>query len=376
MDVPCLRSVQGSVRKRIGDMPDRDEVNKEFSILRSAVENTNEAFVTIDEDHKVYLFNKAAEKIFGYGREEVVGRDLDVIMAHECSRDHREAVSRYAKTRVPRRIGHMTQLQARRKNGETFPADISFSVSQLDGRLFFTAVIRDLTETKALEEQVIRSERLAALGKLVAEITHEIRNPLMMIGGFANQLLNEAPDEKSRKKLTIIAEEASRLDALLNDLRDFYIRRPGPGERIDLNEVLAEVLSLVDDACVSRKISVDFRRSDRPVPITGDRGRLKQVFLNLIKNSLEAMGDGGHLSIRVGSDGDHGGAVIADDGHGIPEAHLEKVFSPFFTTKRKGTGLGLSVSKSIVEDNRGTLNLTTKVGEGTTIEVRFPLAGG
>jgi signal transduction histidine kinase len=244
----------------------------------------------------------------------------------------------------------------------------------LDGRLFFTAVIRDLTETKALEEQVVKSERLAALGKLVAEITHEIRNPLMMIGGFANQLLNEAPDEKSRKKLTIIAGEVSRLDTLLNDLRDFYIRRAGAGERMDLNEVLAEAVSLVDDACGSRRVSVDFRREDRPVPITGDRGRLKQVFLNLLKNSLEAMEDGGHLSIRVGSAGEHAAVVIADDGHGIPEANLEKVFSPFFTTKRKGTGLGLSVSKSIVEDSRGTMRLKSKEGEGTTIEVRFPLS--
>jgi len=167
---------------------DKGSDANELVILKQAVENTNEAFVTIDRHHRVYVFNHAAERIFGYRRQEVVGHDLGVIMSPACSRNHRGAVQRYVESRIPSRIGHETEITATRKNGETFPASISFSVTQVEGELFFTAIIRDLTETKALQDQVAVSERLAALGKLVAEISHEIKNPLLIIGGLAQQL--------------------------------------------------------------------------------------------------------------------------------------------------------------------------------------------
>ena len=137
--------------------------NQELSILRGTVENTNEAFVTIDENHRVIFFNKAAEKIFGYSRDEVVGQDLDVIMAPGCSRDHRGAVERYINTKVPVRLGHETELVATRKNGEKFSANISFSESKVDGKLYFTGIMRDLTETKSLQEQVTRAQRLSLI---------------------------------------------------------------------------------------------------------------------------------------------------------------------------------------------------------------------
>ena len=156
----------------------RQDRNGELAVLKGAVENTNEAFVTIDRNHRVVFFNKAAENIFGFSREEVTGHDLDVIMSPTCSRDHRRAVERYVQTRMPRRIAHETEILATRKNGETFPASISFSVSEVEGEIYFTGIVRDLTETKALQEHILKSERLAALGQVVAEITHEIKNSL------------------------------------------------------------------------------------------------------------------------------------------------------------------------------------------------------
>ncbi|MCJ7595165.1 MAG: PAS domain S-box protein [Desulfobacterales bacterium] len=192
-------------------MEDTRGEGKELALLKVAVENTNEAFVTIDETHRVFFFNKAAERIFGYNRDEVIGHDLDVIMSPRCSRNHREAVDRYVATKVPRRIGHDTEILATRKNGETFPANISFSVAEVGGRLYFTGIVRDLTETKALQERIIQSERLAALGQVVAEITHEIKNPLMLIGGFARQMTKQVNEEKSLEKLNVIVSEVARL---------------------------------------------------------------------------------------------------------------------------------------------------------------------
>jgi len=355
-------------------MNDRLDKNKEVAILKGAVENTNEAFVTIDQNHRVIFFNEAAEKIFGYSRREVIGNDLNTIMAPGCSRDHRKAVGNYLKTRVPRRIGHATELAVTRKNGETFPANISFSASNVNGELYFTGIVKDLTETKALHDRIIRSERLAALGQFVAEITHEIKNPLIMIGGFARQLIQKIQDEKILTKLNIIVSEVSRLEELINELRTFYLPKNLTKEKIDIQGLLQEVYSLVKADCEKKKIRARLKTTKKPLIIQGDRDKLKQVFLNLVKNAIEAMENGGDMTVQTALSGDLVEISIADDGGGIPEGDREKIFSPFFTTKRDGTGLGLSISKSIIEEHEGSsLTLKSDRGRGTIFKVTMPL---
>ena len=228
----------------------------QLAILKGALENTNEAFVTIDQNHTVTFFNKAAESIFGYDRREVIGQDLNRILGDRCSENHRQAVARYIKTGNPRLIGHETKFIATRKNGETFPALISFSVAEVEGRLFFTGIVRDLSETRALEERVLLSERLAALGEVVAEINHEIKNPLVTIGGFARQLLKTARDPTTRSKLNIIADEVRRLETLLGEIRDLYAPAKLRIEKIDINDLLEEIYSLNRDDCGARGIKV------------------------------------------------------------------------------------------------------------------------
>lgn len=357
------------------EMEDRDNDIKELAVLKGAVENTNEAFVTIDQRQKVLFFNKAAEKIFGYSRDEVLGRDLDVIMSPKCSRDHHQAVARYIETGVPRRIGHHTEILALRKNGETFPADISFSISRVDEALYFTAIVRDLTETKALQERINRSERLAALGQVVAEISHEIKNPLMMIGGFARQLVKESGDEKSLKKLNIIVNEVQRLESLLKEMRDLYLPRPLSRKEIEVNALLREVHDLIKGDREKRDIALQFKTDRQRVFVEGDRARLKQVLVNLAKNAMEAMEKGGKISFVSGLKGGQVEIRIMDEGVGISEEDKGKIFSPFFTTKRQGTGLGLSICKRIIEDHPdSSLGFTSEKDKGTTFIITMPLS--
>jgi PAS domain S-box-containing protein len=352
-----------------------DRRNKhEMVILKQAVENTNEAFVTIDENHKVLFFNKAAEKIFGYSREDVVDRDLNVIMSPSCSQNHREAVTHYIKTRIPGRIGHETEMSASRKNGDTFPASISFSVTEVNGRLFFTGIVRDMTETQALREQIMRSERMAALGQLVAEITHEIKNPLMLIGGFAQQLSRVIDDEKNLKKVNIITDEVKRLEKLLTDLRQFYLPKTIASEKVDIKELLQEVFSLVKEDCKEKNIQTELNIDKKALLVTGDKGRLKQMFLNLVKNSIEAMEHEGTLFVQTKLSGDQMEITVADEGCGIPQEDKEKIFSPFFTTKSDGTGLGLCISKRIIEEHAGSsFSVKSEEGKGTTFKVSLPV---
>lgn len=348
--------------------------DKALVIQNSAVDNTNEGFVTIDSNHKVIFFNKAAEKIFGYKRDEVLGRDLDVIMTPSCSRDHRRAVERYVETREPRRIGHDTEMTAFRKDGENFPAVISFSVSEVDGNLYFTGIVRDLTETKALQEKIARSERLAALGQVVAEITHEIKNPLMMIGGFARQLARENKDKGEVKKLNIIKDEVARLESLIKELKDLYLPRTLDLEKKDVNDLLRDACSLIKNDCKRKNIHIEFMTEKDPLIIKGDGNKIKQVLLNLTKNSIEAMQNGGNLLISSKRKGDVAEIVIEDNGCGIPREIKEKIFTPFFTTKSHGTGLGLSISRSIIEDHEGSsFLLNSKKGKGAVFKITFPL---
>lgn len=347
----------------------------ELLILKQAVENTNEAFVTIDQNHRVLIFNRAAEKIFGYDRAQVIDHDLSLIMASTCARDHRKAVERYVRTRIPSRIGHVTEMMATRRNGDPFPVSISFSVTEVQGTLYFTGLVRDLTETKALQEKISQAERLAVLGQLVAEISHEIKNPLMLIGGFARQVLQATRDEKNRQKLEIIAKEVSQLEKLLADLREFYLPKTIETGPVDLRVLVGEIFALVKEACQRRHIDLQLDEEGKGLVVAGDSVRLKQVLLNLVKNSMEAMEEtGGILRVRLTKSEGKALVTVMDTGSGIPERHRENIFSPFFTTKKQGSGLGLAICKRIVQQHEGSsFVFETSEGKGTQFQIGLPL---
>jgi len=345
----------------------------ELEVLKGAVESANEAFVTIDDNHRIVFFNRAAEAAFGYQSGEVIGRDLTIILGPTCPPDHRTAVDRYIESRTPKLIGHETELRVTRRNGETFPAVISFSVANVLGRLFFTATIRDLTEKKSLEEKILRSEKLAALGQIVAEITHEIKNPLMLIGGFTGQLIKKTTDEKSVAKLKIIQEEVRRLEGLVRELKDLYLPHEQARDKVDINLLVGETRDLIEDLCRQRGIELKMDLWPDPVLVRGDKDKLKQVAINVMRNGIEAMDTPGVLAVKTTVAGDQAEMTISDTGAGIPEEMINRLFEPFYTTKTHGTGLGLPVSRRIIEEGHGgSFILTSREGHGTTVRITIP----
>ncbi len=347
---------------------------EKLKILERAVENTNEAFVSIDELRTVLIFNKAAERIFGYSRDEVIGQKLDLITAPNCSKAHSKAIGRYVKGGVPSRVGHKMEVLATRKSGETFPAGISLSVTNINGKLYFTGIVTDMTEARALLKKVAESEHLAALGQVVAELTHEIKNPLAMIGGFARQLIQSVDEENRVKKASIIAEEVKRLEILLADLREYYLPRPIGIEYVDLQRLLGKIYFLIKDECAKRNIKTELKIDQNAHVVASDPIKLKQVFLNLVKNSIEAMDYGGHLRISTRQLADEKVEIrVDDDGCGIPKEHLGKVLECFFTTKTYGTGLGLCISKKFIDEHNGScFNVESEPGRGTTFKIILP----
>ena len=352
------------------------ETERQFVILRNAVENTNEAFITIDKNSTVIFFNKAAERIFGYKREEVVGHDLGKILTSMCRTRHELAVAKYVLTGEATLIGHETELVVARKNGETFPASISFSMAEVEGQLYFTGLVRDLTETRQLENRLAQNERLAALGQTVAEISHEIKTPLVMIGGFARQLLKKATTEKDRAKLTVIVDEVLRLEHLLAGLKELYKAAQLNLAGISLNELLAEVVDQTQAYSGGKGIDIRLIPST-DIEVEVDREKIKLVLLNLVKNGIEASSPGGRVVISTRVQEKRVEVEVADTGEGIPEEFKERIFLPFFTTKAQGTGLGLCISKRIIEDHPGcSFNLDSEKGKGTVATIGIRLGKG
>ena len=234
---------------------------------------------------------------------------------------------------------------------------------------------RDKTGRELLgaQEKLIRSARFAAIGEAAARLSHEIKNPLMLMGGFANQVRRHLPEDSAEaEKLGIIESEAKRLEALLNEVRDFTRPAPPQIEPHDLGETLAESVALMAGAMEARGITVVMDVSPELGAVPHDAARIKQVLLNLLKNAVEAMEGGGSLTVAAVPVGDRVRLSVTDTGGGIPEAMRARVFDPFCTTKESGTGLGLTVCQRIVEDHRGDIRFATSE-KGTTFTIELPL---
>lgn len=228
-------------------------------------------------------------------------------------------------------------------------------------------------ELLAAQEKLLRSERFAAIGEAAARLSHEIKNPLMLMGGFASQVRRHLPhDGGDFEKLGIVEAEAKRLEGLLGEVRDFT--RPAPAQIAlgDLNTTVEESVALLAEATKTHNIRL-VQTLDRSLPqVPHDPARIKQVLLNLLKNATEAMGNGGTLTVTSSRANGRARITVTDTGGGIPEAVRDRVFDPFCTTKETGTGLGLTVCQRIVADHHGEIR-HAPTPDGTTFTVELPL---
>lgn len=226
-----------------------------------------------------------------------------------------------------------------------------------------------------IEDQLRRADRLTALGELSAGMAHEIRNPLGSIRGTAEILQEGIDPADPRFEFTrILIKEVDRLNLVVQNFLQFA--RPAPVERgrFDLAEVVNEIFELTRQPRLKGGVAAEVRVEGVP-PVAGDREQLKQVFLNLILNALQAMPDGGRLTVSAIVREATVEIAVADTGQGIPPENLGKIFNPFFTTRREGTGLGLAITHRIVQGHGGQIGVSSRPGEGTTFTLSLPLAG-
>jgi two-component system sensor kinase FixL len=350
------------------------ELRQKQEINAGVIMSATDALITIDSDHVIVGYNRGAEQMFGYTRREALGQDLKLIIPPPYTDVHRDYVRRYLATREAHVLGRQRRLTARRRDGREFPLSISFSVAEIQGNLYFTAIIRDISEYVAMEDRVLQSERLAAVGNTVAHIAHEIKNPLLIIGGFARQLF-KAPgfDDPARRKLSIMAEEVSHLEEMVGEMRDFVRRPPTQKRPGQIAAVVAEALELFQDTFKEHHIQVR-RVEETPLPpMTFDPQQVHQVLINLFKNALEAMPKGGEITITSRVKGDKVEISVTDTGVGLAPEVAGNIFQPYFTTKAKGTGLGLAICQNIIQEHGGCIFADSAPGQGATFTIQLPL---
>ncbi|WP_320171831.1 ATP-binding protein [Maridesulfovibrio sp.] len=234
---------------------------------------------------------------------------------------------------------------------------------------------RDITERTLMEQRLQQSERMAMVGELSAYIAHEIRNPLMAMGGFAKVLLkNESIDEKGREKIRIIYEEAQRLDTLLKSILGFVRSKDVEKDRIDVNTVADDAMQLLSLGCRLQGIHVELDLDPGAPMGVGGAEQIRQCLINLVKNSMEAMPDGGRIMISSGVSDKYVWLEVRDDGPGIADDIRSQVFDPFYSSKVNGNGLGLSMVKKIMEEFGGDVELASKPGKGTSVALLLPRA--
>ncbi len=330
---------------------------------------------TVDHDGIVGYLNPAAEQVLGTRAMETRGRHVSYALPERLG-GLRDIVLETLRTQRGRA---RAELHLQGGAGKHLPVGVSTNVLMHEGVMTgVVAVFQDLTEVREMERRARRNETLAEVGALAAGIAHELRNGLKPISGSVEYLQRElALQGEEAQLMDLIARESARLNKFVTDLLSYSRERDLALEPVGLGDHLGELVSVLrHDPRRAAGVEVRLERGPDDVRVPLDREQMRQVWLNLAANALEAMGEQGTLVVRWASAPDGVQVEFQDDGPGIAAADLPRVGEPFFTTKRGGTGLGLAIAQRIVERHGGVLTLESETGRGTTVRVHLPEAAG
>ena len=347
------------------------------------IDSVGDGVLVTDREGIITLMNPAAEELSGMSRRQVVGhpfggpfRESPVLL---------EMVERTAATGMNisdfENVVLMTGGHATPVSAATSPL-----LAGSGERIGVILILRDLTNVRELERAVRQSDRLSALGTLAAGLAHEIKNPLGGIRGAAQLLERELSEENEMREYTrIMLKEVSRVNRIIEELLSLTSPRKLRPVPVNLHRIIGDLCTLQRRAVGNRKVVIQQQFDPSIPPFLADEELLTQVFLNLIKNAVEAVGEAGLIRVVTRIHADYRmtqqearrirmvAVDIVDDGPGIPREQQEQLFTPFFTTKTTGTGLGLAICQKIVTDHRGILKVQSTPGRGTTFTVMLPL---
>ena len=320
------------LRERIREL---EEIKKRYSVL---VEYAGDGVVVIRKDGKISFVNSKLIEMLGYEKNEILGSHFSRFIAPEYIKITSE---RFRNRLKGEKVPSTYEIELLAKNGEKIPVELNATAVIYEGEIVDLVVLRDIRERKALQEQILKTQRLEAIKQLATMVAHDLRNPLAGIRNAAYYIKRKLgnADQTIREMLEIIDREVVFANDIVNDLLDFASDRPLELKLESINSLIEETLRLIQ---IPENIEVIKEFEEIP-KIYVDANRLKRVFKNLIENSIQAMPKGGKLTIKTRKNEDSIEIIFKDTGVGISKENIKKIFTPFFTTKAKGVGIGLSL---------------------------------
>jgi PAS domain S-box-containing protein len=347
------------------------------TIERDVLNSITRGIVTVNLQGKLTSCNRALEQILDVKGAEVLGRPMGELFSPEDPLYEllEESIQERARPRD-------RDLEYTTGTGRTLTLRLTTFALRNEGgeRVGGILLVKDMTEMRKMEERIQRASRLAALGELTQRLVHEIRNPLSAMD-INLQLLQERlevgeEEQEVGRYLRTMADETRRLNEVLHNAQLFVQPRSAMVEPVDLHRILGEVTFLLKEEAGRKGIEISHDLQAETSLVLGDVNQLKQAFINVFKNSIEAMPDGGKLEVvtRNASGGTVIGVELVDTGGGIHLAELQRIFDPYFTTKKKGTGLGLSIVHKVIAQHGGSIDVSSWLGEGTILSIILPIA--
>ena len=347
------------------------EVQRMLEFQTKLIQTSNDGIIANDRLGNLIIFNEGAERILGYRRDEVIGKiKVGQLYPPGVAQEIKAEITGAEHGGTGCLIHYETLGLS--KTGEHIPVELSASLIHGEDREVTTVgFFRDLRERRQLQEKLLQAERLAALGQMAAHISHEVKNPLMVIGGLAGQVLkaSQGGSPKSVEKLQIIVEEIRRLEEFLAEVGSFAKLSAPRKCPIDLNALIREMCLKLAASLQDNRVKLAMHLDSNLPQIQFDPLLLRQVLLNIAKNGIEAMPAGGTLTFTSGRDHDRALVRISDSGEGIPPDIMDKIFQPFYSTKPKGSGLGLAISQTIVKAHQGEMRVESELHQGTDVTV-------
>jgi PAS domain S-box-containing protein len=356
------------------DISDEIAKSKRLQLLANIEHHSADAIIGLDPSGEILSWNEGASMMFGWSEEEAIGKSNLFMVPDDGLKEAEEVLQ---KVRLKGQVKDY-ETKLKEKSGQIL--DVSITLTTLkdeSGEIFgFSSIIKDLMEKKKMEAALVQSERLAAMGKLSASIAHEINNPLYGIRSCLNHVLNVDRVNIDHQFVKLAIKETDRIADLIRNMKTFYLPNEGKAREVDIHETLREVFILNRKYLEENMVKMIFN-PEGTLSIECVPEQIKQVFINIITNAVEAMPEGGalHVETHEANDGQSVNIVFRDTGVGISKDDLPQIFDMFYSKKPmvKSVGLGLSVSYGIVKRHGGTIDIESEEGRGTTVIVALPV---